>query len=141
MFIDNCCGLAMLPFLRFIAFDSLLTVQGARCSPCAAITTINIRRELHISSTLLKGHSKWQNIKATKSKNDDLRSKRINEYLKKIKNAVKDGFDTKFNKRLADLERDYLKESLPMETFKNTLKRLKVRIFSFLIFHLNFLFL
>lgn len=84
-------------------------------------------RFLSITPCLVKGHSKWQNIKATKNKNDDARAKKINMYLKKVKAIVnKDGFDIKFNKKLAELEKVFIKESLPLDTFTKFIQRCKV---------------
>lgn len=78
------------------------------------------------TSSLLKGHSKWDNIKGIKGKKDAERSKDISDFLKKMKTVVKDGFDPKFNKKLTTLQQDYMKKSLPMDTFTKALNRLKV---------------
>lgn len=86
-----------------------------------------IRRFLSLAPSLSKGHSKWQNIKATKTKNDDAKSKKIIFFLKKMKVIVRaGGFDPKFNKKLFDLEKDYVKESLPLDTFHRHLQQCKV---------------
>lgn len=80
-----------------------------------------------IAPCLFKGHSKWQNIKATKFKNDDERSKRINIYLRRLKPILRaDGFDPKFNKKLNELEKEYVKESLPLDTFHRFIQKCKV---------------
>uniref|UniRef100_A0AC34REI8 Uncharacterized protein n=1 Tax=Panagrolaimus sp. JU765 TaxID=591449 RepID=A0AC34REI8_9BILA len=83
-------------------------------------------RSLFLSASTFKGHSKWQNIKATKGKNDLLRSQKVNQILKRVKTAVKhDGFDLKLNRKLADLQLEYKAAGLPLDTFNNFLARLK----------------
>jgi transcriptional/translational regulatory protein YebC/TACO1 len=90
-------------------------------------STWTICRQLSLSSTLGKGHSHWQNIAATKGKNDAARSKEISYLLKKAKEAVKHsgGFDMKLNKKLADVHKDYKSKSLPQDSFDKFLTRLK----------------
>ncbi|KAK6043875.1 DNA-binding regulatory protein, YebC/PmpR family [Cooperia oncophora] len=84
------------------------------------------RRGLCFSSGLFKGHSKWQNIKATKGKNDMLRSKAITTLLTKVKAAVAHGgYDTKLNRELAALEQEFRSKGLPLDTFKNFLTKMK----------------
>lgn len=78
------------------------------------------------SATRSKGHSKWDNIKDTKGKKDAERSKLINQYLEKLKNITADGFDPKLNKKLLNLQLEYKKNSLPMDTFNKRLEKLKV---------------
>ncbi|KAF7638912.1 hypothetical protein Mgra_00001722 [Meloidogyne graminicola] len=73
----------------------------------------------------LKGHSHWQNVAKTKMAKDQEKAKKINEFAKKIKVAVKEGFDPAINKKLARVMEDYRKESLPSETFNKLLNRLK----------------
>ncbi|CAJ0941664.1 unnamed protein product, partial [Mesorhabditis belari] len=84
-----------------------------------------IIRSISLSHTDLKGHSHWQNIRSTKEKFDGMRSKAINLLLKKMKVAVKNGYDSKINKELASVESEFLKQGLGMETYTRTLKRLK----------------
>lgn len=75
---------------------------------------------------LEKGHSKWQNIRETKGKNDSIRSQKISFFLRKIKTAIKnDGFDPKFNKNLEKLQTEYKSQSLPIDTLNKYLVRLK----------------
>lgn len=92
-----------------------------------SITVLKFQRDFTPTFFLLKGHSKWDNIKGIKGKKDAERSKDISDFLKKLKGIVKDGFDPKFNKKLVTLQQDYMKKSLPMETFNKTLNKLKVK--------------
>ncbi|MFH4982099.1 hypothetical protein AB6A40_008808 [Gnathostoma spinigerum] len=84
-------------------------------------------RKLSYASPLFKGHSKWQNIKATKTKFDQQRSQQINVMLRRVKAAVKDGggFDMKLNRKLAAVNQDYKAAGLPLDTLNNFLKKLK----------------
>lgn len=76
---------------------------------------------------LLKGHSKWQNIKDTKGKNDALRARQISYLLTKVKSAVKSGgFDMKLNQQLVAVQQEFRAQSLPLETFNNYLAKMKV---------------
>lgn len=84
-------------------------------------------RNLFLSASAFKGHSKWQNIKATKGKNDMARSQKVNQILKRVKTAVKhEGFDIKLNRKLADLQLEFKAAGLPMDTFNTYVTRLKV---------------
>ncbi|WKX99577.1 hypothetical protein Q1695_014450 [Nippostrongylus brasiliensis] len=84
------------------------------------------RRGLFATGGLFKGHSKWQNIKATKGKNDMLRSQAITTMLKKVKSAAsRGGFDLKLNRELAALEQEFRAKGLPLDTFKNFLVKMK----------------
>ncbi|KJH48809.1 DNA-binding regulatory protein, YebC/PmpR family [Dictyocaulus viviparus] len=86
------------------------------------------RRGIYVSSQFFKGHSKWQNIKETKGKNDALRSKAINLMLNKVRAAViRGGFDPKVNQDLADLEQKFKSKNLPLEVLRNFLTKLKER--------------
>ncbi|VDO22966.1 unnamed protein product [Haemonchus placei] len=86
------------------------------------------RRGICFSRGLLKGHSKWQNIKETKGKNDMLRSKAITALLTKVRSAVqRGGFDTKLNRELAGLEQEFRAKGLPLDTFKKFLVKMKER--------------
>ncbi|VDM59397.1 unnamed protein product [Angiostrongylus costaricensis] len=86
------------------------------------------RRGIFLSSGLLKGHSKWQNIKEIKGKNDLLKSRAMSILLKKVKPVVsRGGFDPKLNKELAGLEQDFRSQGLPLDTFRNFLVKLKAR--------------
>ncbi|CAD5220889.1 unnamed protein product [Bursaphelenchus xylophilus] len=88
-----------------------------------------LRSQLQRFSTspqLLKGHSKWQNIKEVKGKNDAMRSAKISFYLGKFRTACKNGgFDPKFNKDLEKLHLEYKAKSLPADTLNRFLTRLK----------------
>ncbi|KAK6742524.1 hypothetical protein RB195_010035 [Necator americanus] len=85
-----------------------------------------VRREFSLSNGLLKGHSKWQNIKATKGKNDMLKSQAMNVLLKKTKAAaLRGGFDVKLNRELSALEQDCRAQGLSLDTFRNFLTKLK----------------
>ncbi|KHN86798.1 putative transcriptional regulatory protein [Toxocara canis] len=87
------------------------------------------RRNLSLSVELLKGHSKWQNIKATKGKMDMLKSQTTNMLLRKVKSAVqRGGFDLKLNKELAALQQQFRSEGLSLDSFNNFLLRLKVQL-------------
>ncbi|CEF67500.1 Translational activator of cytochrome c oxidase 1 [Strongyloides ratti] len=95
--------------------NGVLSVSG--------INTINL---LHSSPTFLKGHSKWQNIKERKGKNDLEKSRKINFILSKVKNAVEaGGFDLKLNNKLNDLLQEFKSNGLPSETFHSYLKKMK----------------
>ncbi|TKR64284.1 hypothetical protein L596_024849 [Steinernema carpocapsae] len=85
------------------------------------------RLAIHLSAVCPKGHSKWQNIQATKGKNDLQKSKATNNLLKKMKIAVKTGgsFDIKLNKDLAAVQLEFKQSGLSLDTFNNGLKRLK----------------
>jgi len=73
-----------------------------------------------------KGHSKWQNIKATKGKNDMIKSQATNQLLRKVRSAVtRGGFDLKLNRELSALESDFRSQGLSLDTFKNFLQKLK----------------
>jgi len=77
---------------------------------------------------LRKGHSHWQNIKATKTKNDQERAKKISQFLKKAERAVlRGGFDAALNKDLASVMKDYQSNHLPKESLTNFLDKLKKR--------------
>lgn len=52
---------------------------STRPSVCATL-----HRSISSSPIALKGHSKWQNIKATKGKNDLIKSQAMNHLLKKV---------------------------------------------------------
>ncbi|KAI6234999.1 hypothetical protein M3Y95_00005100 [Aphelenchoides besseyi] len=84
-------------------------------------------RSISTSPFVAKGHSKWQNIKDTKGKIDLLRSKKISYFLKKAKQAVRDGggFDMKLNRQLAAVQQEFRNNSLPLDTFTNYLVKLK----------------
>ncbi|CAJ0598813.1 unnamed protein product [Cylicocyclus nassatus] len=89
-------------------------------------SSVFVRRALSVTSRLLKGHSKWQNIKATKGKNDMIKSQAMNNMLKKVKAAaLRGGFDLKLNKELGALEQDFRSQGLSLDTFKNFLVKLK----------------
>uniref|UniRef100_A0A7E4ZT02 Transcriptional regulatory protein n=1 Tax=Panagrellus redivivus TaxID=6233 RepID=A0A7E4ZT02_PANRE len=84
------------------------------------------RRQLSLSAELLKGHSKWQNIKATKGKNDLLKSQKTNLLLRRVKTAVSTGgYDLKLNRKLADLQLEFKSLGLSLDTFNNYLVKLK----------------
>ncbi|CAD5215018.1 unnamed protein product [Bursaphelenchus okinawaensis] len=75
---------------------------------------------------VFKGHSKWQNIREVKGKNDALRSQQISWFLKKIRNACKNGgFDPKFNKDLEKLQNEYKAKNLPSESMAKYMARLR----------------
>ncbi|VDK55943.1 unnamed protein product [Anisakis simplex] len=85
-----------------------------------------LRRNLSVSSKVLKGHSKWQNIKATKGKMDLLKSQTTNMLLRKVKSAVqKGGFDLKLNRELSTLQQQFRASGLSLDTFNNYLLKLK----------------
>ena len=90
------------------------------------------RRSVVTSLPVLKGHSKWQNIKATKGKNDLIKSQKMNMLLKRVKTVVRqDGFDLKLNRKLADLQLEFKAAGLSLDTFNNYLVKLKVSCFLF----------
>lgn len=101
-----------------------------------SISTILPKRDFNITPYSFKGHSKWDNIKGTKGKKDAEKSKNIAAFLEKLKSVVKDGFDPKLNKKLASLQQDYMKKSLPMDTFNKRLDKLKVNLRIFFIINL-----
>ncbi|KAI6177598.1 putative transcriptional regulatory protein [Aphelenchoides bicaudatus] len=84
-------------------------------------------RCLSVAPSLFKGHSKWQNIKATKGKNDAIKAKKISFLLTKLKAVVKStgGFDLKLNRNLANLKQEFITQNLPLDTFNNYLVKLK----------------
>uniref|UniRef100_A0AC35TGQ2 Mitochondrial matrix protein n=1 Tax=Rhabditophanes sp. KR3021 TaxID=114890 RepID=A0AC35TGQ2_9BILA len=87
---------------------------------------IHHRALLHTTQTDFKGHSKWQNIQAVKGKNDMIKSQKINYLLKKVRSAVKDGgFDISVNRKLADVQKSFKSEGLPIDTFNGFLKKIK----------------
>uniref|UniRef100_A0A8R1E8C0 Translational activator of cytochrome c oxidase 1 n=2 Tax=Caenorhabditis japonica TaxID=281687 RepID=A0A8R1E8C0_CAEJA len=84
------------------------------------------QRNISLTASNCKGHSKWQNIKATKGKNDLIRSKATNYLLRKVKGAVsRGGFDLKLNRELVDVEQEFRAQGLPLDTFKSFLQKLK----------------
>ncbi|KAK0420874.1 hypothetical protein QR680_014939 [Steinernema hermaphroditum] len=84
------------------------------------------RLAIHVSAVCPKGHSKWQNIKATKGKNDMLKSRQTNYLVRKVKSVVKKGgFDLKLNKDLAAVQLEFKQQGLSLDAFNNALKRLK----------------
>ncbi|KHJ95643.1 DNA-binding regulatory protein, YebC/PmpR family [Oesophagostomum dentatum] len=90
------------------------------------------RRGFSVSSSLFKGHSKWQNIKATKGKNDMIKSQAMNTLLKKAKAAaLRGGYDLKLNRELSALEQDCRSQGLSLDTFRNFLIKMKVGGFRF----------
>ena len=92
------------------------------------------RRGFVTSPTILKGHSKWQNIKATKGKNDLLKSQKMNTLLKRVKTVVRqEGFDPKLNRKLADLQLEFKAAGLSLDTLNNYLIKLKVGYFLLLL--------
>ncbi|GMR41982.1 hypothetical protein PMAYCL1PPCAC_12177, partial [Pristionchus mayeri] len=85
-----------------------------------------LHRSISSSPITLKGHSKWQNIKATKGKNDLIKSQATNLLLRKVAAATrKGGFDLKLNRELAGLEQEFRAQGLPLDTFKAYVQRLK----------------
>jgi hypothetical protein len=57
---------------------------------------------------------------------------------KKLTTAVKDGgFDPKFNSKLQKLQTEYLKESLPMDSWNKRLENLKVCSLLYLLHNYN----
>uniref|UniRef100_A0A0N4ZG38 Transcriptional regulatory protein n=1 Tax=Parastrongyloides trichosuri TaxID=131310 RepID=A0A0N4ZG38_PARTI len=87
---------------------------------------ISVVAPLHTSSIDMKGHSKWQNIKDVKGKNDMLKSQKTNYILRKVKAAVKEGgFDLKINRKLGDLQQEFRAAGLSLDTFNGFLKKLK----------------
>ncbi|CAJ0575645.1 unnamed protein product, partial [Mesorhabditis spiculigera] len=102
------------------------TASFAICSTSTLPRTSNFdSRAFTTSATLRKGHSHWQNIRATKEKNDTQRARAINLLLQKMRSAVKGGYDSKLNRNLAAVEAEFLKQGLGMDTYKRTLQRLK----------------
>uniref|UniRef100_A0AAF5DG82 General transcription and DNA repair factor IIH helicase subunit XPD n=1 Tax=Strongyloides stercoralis TaxID=6248 RepID=A0AAF5DG82_STRER len=98
-----------------LKLNAALSVSG--------INTINL---LHSSPIFLKGHSKWQNIKDTKGKNDSIKAQKINFLLSKVKLAIKDGgYDINSNQKLSSLLADFKANGLPLDSFHNYLKRMK----------------
>ncbi|GMT18028.1 hypothetical protein PFISCL1PPCAC_9325, partial [Pristionchus fissidentatus] len=94
---------------------------SARASICSTL-----HRSISSTPVALKGHSKWQNIKATKGKNDLIKSQAMNSLLKKVSAATrKGGFDLKLNRELAGLEQEFRAQGLPLDTFKTYVQRLK----------------
>jgi translational activator of cytochrome c oxidase 1 len=84
------------------------------------------RRQFSYTAEALKGHSKWQNIKAVKGKNDQLRSQKTNQLLKKVKTAAQQGgFDIKLNRKLADAQQEFRAAGLSLDTFNGYLTKLK----------------
>jgi hypothetical protein len=88
-------------------------------------------RYLSVTPLLTKGHSKWQNIKATKGKNDAEKAKKMAMFMERLKKVIKapGGFDMKLNRELEKLQLEYRKQSLPIDTFNNRLAKLKVSTF------------
>uniref|UniRef100_A0AC34FEG4 Translational activator of cytochrome c oxidase 1 n=1 Tax=Panagrolaimus sp. ES5 TaxID=591445 RepID=A0AC34FEG4_9BILA len=85
-----------------------------------------IRRQFSYTAETLKGHSKWQNIKDTKGKNDQARSLKTNQLLKKVKSAAQSGgFDLKLNRKLADLQQEFRSAGLSLDSFNSYLTKLK----------------
>ncbi|CAD6197576.1 unnamed protein product [Caenorhabditis auriculariae] len=83
-------------------------------------------RAIATTPAMFKGHSKWQNIKATKGKNDMIKSQTTNLLLRKVRGAVsRGGFDLKLNRELAGLEQDFRSNGLSLDTFKNFLQKIK----------------
>uniref|UniRef100_A0A915CK97 Uncharacterized protein n=1 Tax=Parascaris univalens TaxID=6257 RepID=A0A915CK97_PARUN len=87
---------------------------------------LQLRRNISFCTQLLKGHSKWQNIKATKGKTDMIKSQKMNFLLRKVKSAVeRGGFDLKLNKELAGLQQQFRSECLSLDSFNSYLRKLK----------------
>lgn len=80
------------------------------------------------------GHSKWQNIKSTKTANDQARAKLISRYVMMVKRAVISGGyqgDPKLNSKLATLLAEAQKLSLPKATLERAIERaLNVKVVS-----------
>jgi translational activator of cytochrome c oxidase 1 len=84
------------------------------------------RRQFSYTAEALKGHSKWQNIKDVKGKNDMARSQKTNALLKRVKTAAQNGgYDLKLNRKLADLQQEFRNAGLSLETFNAYLLKLK----------------
>uniref|UniRef100_A0A0N5B2M7 Transcriptional regulatory protein n=1 Tax=Strongyloides papillosus TaxID=174720 RepID=A0A0N5B2M7_STREA len=91
-----------------------------------AASNINATSSFYTSPLNLKGHSKWDNIKNIKGKNDMLRSKKINYLIGKLKSAVKEGgFDSKTNRKLSDLQVEFKNNAIPLDQFNGYLKKIK----------------
>lgn len=102
----------------------ILSTFGRLSIRSSVCTTLH--RSISTTPTTLKGHSKWQNIKATKGKNDLIKSQAMNSLLKKVTAATrKGGFDLKLNRELTGLEQEWRAQGLPLDTFKTYLQRLK----------------
>ncbi|CAI4230575.1 unnamed protein product [Auanema sp. JU1783] len=83
---------------------------------------------IQLTPHLDKGHSKWQNIKHIKGKNDLIKSKATNLLLRKAKAAIsKGGFDLKVNRELASVETEFKAQGLSADTFRNFLQKMKDR--------------
>lgn len=93
-------------------------------SYCAKLVAC-LQRPLYVV-TRNKGHSKWQNIKDIKGKQDKLRSITISRLLDRVRRTVKiGGYDVKSNKELAALQLDFRANNIPAEIFNNYLAKLK----------------
>ncbi|GMS89119.1 hypothetical protein PENTCL1PPCAC_11294, partial [Pristionchus entomophagus] len=104
--------------------NMLLSSIGRLSARPSVCTTLH--RSISSTTIALKGHSKWQNIKATKGKNDLMKSQAMNSLLKKVTAATrKGGFDLKLNRDLAGLEQEFRAQGLPLDTFKTYVQRLK----------------
>jgi translational activator of cytochrome c oxidase 1 len=84
-------------------------------------------RLLSLSIPLSKGHSKWQNIKDIKGRNDSIRARSITFLLAKAKTAIKQGgFDVKTNLSLSKIQQEFREKGLPLDSFNKFLIKMKV---------------
>uniref|UniRef100_A0A0K0G0L7 Translational activator of cytochrome c oxidase 1 (inferred by orthology to a human protein) n=1 Tax=Strongyloides venezuelensis TaxID=75913 RepID=A0A0K0G0L7_STRVS len=91
-----------------------------------AASKTNITSSFYTSPLNLKGHSKWDNIKDIKGRNDLLKSKKISYLLNKMKSVVKEGgFDIKTNKKLNDLQLEFKSSGIPLDQYNGYLKKIK----------------
>jgi len=82
-------------------------------------------RQLHTASPLFAGHSKWQNIKHRKARQDASRSTQNTKIANMIYMAAKDGggTDPALNVRLATLMENAAKMSIPKKVIEGAIAR------------------
>ncbi|XP_072029672.1 translational activator of cytochrome c oxidase 1-like [Amphiura filiformis] len=107
--------------------------RAATCATCAMtqhnsvapMPCLQHTRQFHSQIALWAGHSKWQNIKATKGAKDHQRSILFAKYAKLIKQAIKEGGgpNPALNSQLAYIIQVATSKDMPKTTIENVIKQ------------------
>lgn len=85
-----------------------------------------LQRLIIYNQTRLAGHAKWQNIKSTKTANDDLKCKTISRYVLMVRRAIIAGdrqTDPKLNTKLGTVLAEAAKLNVPKATLERAIAR------------------
>ena len=113
--LSRVCG----PMLR-------VTVNGGCSIPATPLIVSQILMHPDITAVRHKGHSKWQNIKATKEANDGAKAKIASKYAFMVSNAIRNnGGETRleYNRDLEKIFKSGLSEGVMKATLERAVKR------------------